>query len=72
MILSALNEECGTNFFKTGKKQELIDRVTFTLEQWRQRSETEKWTKAKTILYQIRNNGKYVFDLAYFRDPLFA
>lgn len=57
-ILTALNEECETNFFKTGKKQELIDRITSMLDQWRTTNNAEKWTKAKTILYQFRNNGQ--------------
>ncbi|EIN13799.1 hypothetical protein PUNSTDRAFT_95125 [Punctularia strigosozonata HHB-11173 SS5] len=58
-IISGLNDECSTNISKTGKKQELIDRINGALDGWRQASHTEKWTKAKSVLYQVRNSGTY-------------
>ena len=61
-ILISFNEQCGTNFTKTGKKQELIDRITRELELWRRTNSVEKWLKAKTILNQVRG-GMCVFYL---------
>ncbi|KAJ7783730.1 PINIT domain-containing protein [Mycena maculata] len=58
-ILSGLNDECGTHFSKTGKKQEIIDKIVGTLDTWRVSSMTEKWTKAKAVVTQVRYNGIY-------------
>jgi E3 SUMO-protein ligase PIAS1 len=56
-ILSGLNDECGTHFSKSGKKQEIIDRIVATLESWRDSSMTEKWIKAKSVVTQVRYSG---------------
>jgi E3 SUMO-protein ligase PIAS1 len=44
-------------FFKSGKKQDIIDRITAQLDSWRQTNNVDKWVKAKTVLYQVRNTG---------------
>jgi E3 SUMO-protein ligase PIAS1 len=56
-ILSGFNEECGTHFAKSGKKQEIIDRIVTILDTWRGTSQEEKWIKAKSVVYQVRNTG---------------
>lgn len=56
-ILSGLNDECGTHFSKSGKKQEIIDRIVGTLDTWRTSSMTEKWLKAKSVVTQVRYSG---------------
>lgn len=58
-ILAGFNEECNTVFHKSGKKQDLIERIVQQLESWRQANNIDKWTKAKVILYQVRNTGMY-------------
>ncbi|KAJ7630889.1 PINIT domain-containing protein [Roridomyces roridus] len=58
-ILSGLNDECGTHFSKTGKKQEIIDKIVATLDNWRAEHMTEKWTKAKAVVTQVRYSGVY-------------
>ncbi|KAJ3750483.1 PINIT domain-containing protein [Lentinula detonsa] len=58
-ILGGLNDECGTHFSKSGKKQEIIDRIVHTIDSWKQASNVEKWAKAKQVLYQVRNSGTY-------------
>ncbi|KAG1784012.1 PINIT domain-containing protein [Suillus placidus] len=58
-ILTGFNEECNTVFHKSGKKQDLIERIVQQLESWRQANNIDKWTKAKVILYQVRNTGMY-------------
>ncbi|KAJ7932449.1 PINIT domain-containing protein [Mycena leptocephala] len=58
-ILSGLNEQCGTNFSKSGKKQEIIDRIVVTLDHWRTGTMTEKWIKAKAVFAQVRYSGIY-------------
>ncbi|KAF9076232.1 PINIT domain-containing protein [Rhodocollybia butyracea] len=58
-ILGGFNDECGTHFSKSGKKQEIIDRIVHTIDSWRQANSVDKWVKAKAILYQVRNSGTY-------------
>ncbi|OBZ79736.1 E3 SUMO-protein ligase pli1 [Grifola frondosa] len=58
-ILSGFNDECHTNFTKSGKKQELIDRITRELDLWRRSNSTDKWIKGKAILNQVRTSGMY-------------
>ncbi|KAJ7244748.1 PINIT domain-containing protein [Mycena haematopus] len=58
-ILSGLNSECGTTFSKSGKKQEIIDRIVRTLDHWRATSMTEKWMNAKAVVAQVRYSGIY-------------
>ncbi|KAJ7293528.1 PINIT domain-containing protein [Mycena rebaudengoi] len=58
-ILGGLNDECGTNFSKSGKKQEIIDRITSVLDGWRIGSMAEKWIKAKAVVSQVRYSGSY-------------
>jgi len=56
-ILSGFNEECATHVSKTGKKQEVIDRIVAILDQWRLANMEDKWTKAKAVIFQVRNTG---------------
>ncbi|KIJ68507.1 hypothetical protein HYDPIDRAFT_146698 [Hydnomerulius pinastri MD-312] len=58
-ILTGFNDQCQTVFHKSGKKQDLIDRIVGQMEAWRQANNVDKWTKAQAILYQVRNNGMY-------------
>ena len=56
-ILSGFNEECATHVSKTGKKQEVIDRIVAILDHWRTQNMEDKWTKAKAVIFQVRNTG---------------
>ncbi|KAF8168157.1 PINIT domain-containing protein [Crassisporium funariophilum] len=58
-ILSGLNDECGTHFSKSGKKQEIIDRIVAVLDMWRAANHEDKYMKAKSVVYQVRNTGTY-------------
>ncbi|EMD42118.1 hypothetical protein CERSUDRAFT_110664 [Gelatoporia subvermispora B] len=58
-ILTGFNDECGTNLTKGGKKQDLIDRITRALDTWRATNDTDKWTKARTIMQQVRQPRSY-------------
>ncbi|KAL0951264.1 hypothetical protein HGRIS_007978 [Hohenbuehelia grisea] len=58
-IISGLNEECGMRFSKAGKKQDLIDRITLTLDSWKSANMQDKYLKAKTIVTQVRQLGVY-------------
>ncbi|KAJ3551022.1 hypothetical protein NMY22_g51 [Coprinellus aureogranulatus] len=58
-IIAGFNEECGTNLVKTGKKQDIIDRIIFIMDQWRQGGIESNWVKAKNIISQVRNYGHY-------------
>lgn len=56
-ILSGLNEECGTHFSKSGRKQEIIDRIVSVFDSWRVSNIEAKWNIAKAIVLQVRTNG---------------
>ncbi|KAJ7596981.1 PINIT domain-containing protein [Mycena floridula] len=58
-IVLGLNDECGARIQKTGKKQDIIDRIVVALETWRRNNQEDVWLKAKVILYQVRNSGIY-------------
>ncbi|KAF9457450.1 PINIT domain-containing protein [Collybia nuda] len=58
-ILTGLNEECGMHFPKSGKKQEIIDRIVATLDTWRTTNLEDNWVKARAVVYQVRNTGIY-------------
>ncbi|CAA7258697.1 unnamed protein product [Cyclocybe aegerita] len=58
-ILAGFNDECGTHFAKSGKKQDLIDRIVVNMDQWQANSAEDKWLKAKAVIYQVRNTGTY-------------
>ncbi|KAI0639487.1 PINIT domain-containing protein [Trametes polyzona] len=58
-ILTGFNEECYTNLTKTGKKQDLIDKITRELDQWRRSDSVELWTRAKAIMQRVRQQGYY-------------
>ncbi|OCH96086.1 hypothetical protein OBBRIDRAFT_787540 [Obba rivulosa] len=58
-ILTGFNDECGTNLTKSGKKQELIDRITRALDTWKQTNDIDKWTKARAIMQQVRLPRSY-------------
>ena len=53
-ILSAFNEECNTNHTKTGKKQDLIDKITRSLDIWRREDNHDRWLRAKAIMNRVR------------------
>ncbi|EDR14963.1 uncharacterized protein LACBIDRAFT_300609 [Laccaria bicolor S238N-H82] len=58
-ILTGLNDECGTHFSKSGKKQEIIDRIVAVLDSWRAANYEDRWAKAKAVVHQVRNLGAY-------------
>ncbi|PPQ62843.1 hypothetical protein CVT24_000537 [Panaeolus cyanescens] len=58
-IMTGFNEECASHLSKTGKKQELIDRIITVLETWRAANCEDKWVKAKAIVEKVRSNGAY-------------
>ncbi|KAI0825049.1 PINIT domain-containing protein [Trametes gibbosa] len=58
-ILTGLNEECHTNLTKSGKKQDLIDKITRELDQWRRSESAEYWMRAKGIMQRVRQTGYY-------------
>ncbi|KAH9081901.1 PINIT domain-containing protein [Lactarius deliciosus] len=56
-IIAGFNDVCWTMLSKTGKKQDLIDRILSVLNEWRVSSNLDKWNKARSVLYQVRNSG---------------
>lgn len=58
-IVLGVNDECNTHISKSGKKQEIIDRIVAALDSWRAANCEDKWNKAKAIIYQVKNSGMY-------------
>ncbi|KAF8272903.1 PINIT domain-containing protein [Lactarius quietus] len=58
-IIAGFNDECWTMLSKSGKKQDLIDRILNVLNEWRVSSNVDKWNKARSVLYQVRNSGMW-------------
>jgi len=56
-ILTGLNEDCAGHYAKSGKKQELIDRIVAALDSFRLAGLEDKWLKAKAVIYQVRTQG---------------
>ncbi|KZT30596.1 hypothetical protein NEOLEDRAFT_1126188 [Neolentinus lepideus HHB14362 ss-1] len=58
-IISGLNEECSTLISKSGKKQELIDRIVRQLDSWKQANNVALWSRARTVLHKVRTSGMW-------------
>lgn len=58
-IIQGLNEECGTHISKSGKKQDLIDRLVAAIDAWKQQNMIDRWNKAKVVFEQVRTTGSY-------------
>ncbi|KAI0274831.1 PINIT domain-containing protein [Gloeopeniophorella convolvens] len=58
-IITGFNDECWTMLSKSGKKQDLIDRIIIVLNEWRASTNLEQWNKARGVLYQVRNSGSW-------------
>ncbi|KAF5355712.1 hypothetical protein D9756_003722 [Leucocoprinus leucothites] len=58
-ILTGLNDECGTHHARSGKKQDLIDRIVSSLDQWYHARAEDKWSKAKAVIAQVKSTGTY-------------
>ncbi|KAF4572967.1 SUMO ligase siz1 [Pleurotus pulmonarius] len=58
-LITGLNEECHAHLSKSGKKQEIIDRILSVFDSWRASNTQDKWLKAKNVLQQLRNTGHY-------------
>lgn len=56
-IITGFNEECGTALSKSGKKQDLIERINRQLESWRMSQQADKFTKGKAVIHQVRTSG---------------
>ncbi|TFK57063.1 hypothetical protein OE88DRAFT_1744009 [Heliocybe sulcata] len=56
-IISGLNEECSTLISKSGKKQELIDRIVRQLDSWKQANNAALWSRARAVLHKVRTSG---------------
>ncbi|TDL28606.1 hypothetical protein BD410DRAFT_862701 [Rickenella mellea] len=58
-IITGLSEGCGAMIAKSGKKQDLIDRITQTLDTYRTGQHTERWNRARGVIYQVQRTGTY-------------
>lgn len=56
-VLQGLNDQCRVILFKSGKKQDLIDRIVTQLDLWRENDNTEKWIRAKAVLQMVSSSG---------------
>ncbi|KAI0322662.1 PINIT domain-containing protein [Amylostereum chailletii] len=58
-IIVGFNDECRSVIGKTGKKQDLIDRIIASLDKWKATSNLAMFTKARGVIYQVKHTGTY-------------
>ncbi|KAL1681508.1 PINIT domain-containing protein [Schizophyllum commune] len=57
--LTGINDECRTNLVKSGKKNEILTRITSLLRSYRDNNMTDQWTRAKGVINHVRSHGHY-------------
>jgi hypothetical protein len=60
VIYGLNNESAPGGLAKTGRKQDLIDRVRGALARLKEDRDVERWTRARTIMYQVKTSGMCV------------
>ncbi|KAF8641059.1 hypothetical protein AX17_000703 [Amanita inopinata Kibby_2008] len=58
-MIHGLNEECRQQLAKSGKKQEIIDRIVNLLDSWRSSRMEDQYIKARNVIMQVRSKGFY-------------
>lgn len=58
-IITGFNEVCCTVLSKSGKKQELIDRVLGILDGWKNTGNIDRWNAGRIVLNQVRDTGMF-------------
>ncbi|KZT37429.1 hypothetical protein SISSUDRAFT_1048528 [Sistotremastrum suecicum HHB10207 ss-3] len=58
-IVAGLNEQCHAGLSRTGRKQDLIDRIMTKMDEWRAAGRLETWDKVRGVLAQVRENRSY-------------
>jgi hypothetical protein len=56
-IVTGFNEECYISLAKSGRKQDLIDRITQQLDWWKSQNLIDRWNKGRTVLNQVTDTG---------------
>lgn len=56
-IISGLSLENNAQISKSGKKQDLIDRITDMLDTYRDTGMTEQYSRARAIMHRVRQTG---------------
>jgi E3 SUMO-protein ligase PIAS1 len=57
-IIQGINEECHQQLAKSGKKQEIIERIEAFLDTLYTRVGTDQYTKVKDVILQVRTKGQ--------------
>ncbi|KAJ7093396.1 PINIT domain-containing protein [Mycena belliarum] len=52
-IILSINNQCGTHMIRSGRKQELVDRLSMQLGAWKSNNDFAKWMAAKPIIDAI-------------------
>ncbi|KAF8530971.1 PINIT domain-containing protein [Gautieria morchelliformis] len=58
-IISGWTDQCRVSIPKSGKKADLIDRMTRAMNEWRDNNQFDKWLRAKAVIDQVRETGQY-------------
>ena len=56
-IIQGINEECHQQLAKSGKKQDIIERIEAFLDSVYTRGATDQYTKVKDVMLQVRTKG---------------
>jgi E3 SUMO-protein ligase PIAS1 len=57
-IISGWADQCRISIPKSGKKADLIDRMTRAMNDWRENNQFDKWLRAKAVIDQVRETGQ--------------
>ena len=68
--LTGINDECRTNLVKSGKKNEILTRITSLLRSYRDNNMTDQWTRAKGVINHVRSHGQCVASPFFQSTPL--
>ncbi|KAF8525164.1 PINIT domain-containing protein, partial [Hysterangium stoloniferum] len=58
-IITGWSDQCRVNIAKSGKKQDLIDRMTRVMNDWKESNQVDKWLRAKAVLEQVKETGHH-------------
>ncbi|KAF7348866.1 hypothetical protein MVEN_01406700 [Mycena venus] len=53
-LIISLNTECGTHMIRTGRKQDLVDRLRAQFATWKSTNNVARWRTAKAIIDEIK------------------
>jgi E3 SUMO-protein ligase PIAS1 len=57
-MITGFNDEMHLSMAKSGRKQDLIDRIRSRMQFIKTQNDVAQWEKAKRVLYQVKVSGQ--------------